>query len=231
MRKTEKFTQFTFCLCYICIKQSCLRMAKMHIKPRKGTGLSYFPGFCIPEFAKVVMLVAKLTQKQQLFVNEYLVDLNATQAAIRAGYSVKTAAEQGSRLLTNVKIQDAIEEEMAKRSRRTGITQDRVLQELARIAFVNPNMVIDAEDGSVREGATEDDLASIQGVKVKKVFGEKTDSEEREIKFHDKLRALELLGKHLGMFKDKVELSADVDVKNPYEGLTTEELRRLISDG
>ena len=67
----------------------------------------------------------KLTEKQQRFVDEYLIDLNATQAAIRAGYSVKTADQQGSRMLANVKVQQAIAEHMAERSRRTGVNQDR----------------------------------------------------------------------------------------------------------
>lgn len=87
--------------------------------------------------------MAKLTAKQQRFVEEYLIDLNATQAAIRAGYSPKTANEQGARLLANASVQEAIAKAMAERSRRTGISQDRVIQELARIAFVNPKNIID----------------------------------------------------------------------------------------
>lgn len=153
-----------------------------------------------------------MTRKQDRFVKEYLIDLNATQAAIRAGYSPKTANEQGARLLANVSVQEAIAKAMAERSKRTGISQDRVIQELARIAFVNPQNVIDSEDASVREDATEDDLACIQSVKVKTMSGEKGSSVEREIKLNDKMKALELLGKHLGMFKDKVELDADMDL-------------------
>lgn len=71
----------------------------------------------------------KLTEKRQRFVDEYLIDLNATQAAIRAGYSVKTANEQGARLLANVSIQEAISKAMAERSKRTGVNQDRVVLE------------------------------------------------------------------------------------------------------
>lgn len=87
--------------------------------------------------------MTKLTVKQQCFVDEYLIDLNATQAAIRAGYSAKTADQQGSRLLANVKVQQTIAEEMAKRSKRTGINQDRVILELARLAFVNITDIVD----------------------------------------------------------------------------------------
>lgn len=153
-----------------------------------------------------------MTKKQKRFVEEYLIDLNATQAAIRAGYSPKTANEQGARLLANVSVQEAIAKAMAERSKRTGISQDRVIQELARIAFVNPQNVINPKDASVKADATEDDLACIQSVKVKTMDGAKGKSVEREIKLNDKMKALELLGKHLGMFKDKVELDADMDL-------------------
>lgn len=85
--------------------------------------------------------MAKLTAKQKKFVEEYLIDLNATQAAIRAGYSPNTAQEQSSRLLSNVMVKNEIDKAMAERSRRTGINQDRVLRELAKIAFVNPMML------------------------------------------------------------------------------------------
>lgn len=156
--------------------------------------------------------MAKLTAKQQRFVEEYLIDLNATQAAIRAGYSPKTANEQGARLLANASVQEAIAKAMAERSRRTGISQDRVIQELARIAFVNPKNIIDFEDASVQPDVTEDDLACIQSVKVKTTDGPKGTSMEREVKLNDKMKALEQLGKHLGMFTEKVELDADMDL-------------------
>ena len=81
--------------------------------------------------------MAELNEKQQRFVEEYMIDLNATQAAIRAGYSVKSASDIGGQLLGKTHVQRAIARAKAERSRRTGITQDRVLQELARIAFVN----------------------------------------------------------------------------------------------
>ena len=153
-----------------------------------------------------------MTRKQDRFVKEYLIDLNATQAAIRAGYSPKTANEQGARLLANVSVQEAIAKAMAERSKRTGISQDRVIQELARIAFVNPQNVINPKDASVKADATEDDLACIQSVKVKTMDGEKGKSVEREVRLNDKMKALELLGKHLGMFKDKLEVDADMDL-------------------
>ena len=109
--------------------------------------------------------MAKLTEKQQRFVDEYLIDLNATQAAIRAGYSVKTAQEQSARLLSKVMVQQAIAEQMAERSKRTGVNQDRVVLELAKIAFVNAADVINAEDATIKLNATSDDTAAIQSVK------------------------------------------------------------------
>lgn len=157
--------------------------------------------------------MAKLNARQQRFVEEYLIDLNATQAAIRAGYKKTEYTDtNANKLLENTRIREAIDKAMAERSKRTGINQDRVIQELARIAFVNPQNVINAEDGSVRDDATEDDLACIQSVKVKTMNGEKGYSEEREVRLSDKIKALELLGKHLGMFKDKVELEADMEL-------------------
>ena len=152
--------------------------------------------------------MAKLTEKQQRFVDEYMIDLNATQAAIRAGYSVKTANEQGSQNLAKLSIQQAIAEQMAERSKRTGVNQDRVINELAKIAFMNIGDVVDLDTGMVKETATKEDLACIQSIKIKPgEFGD-----EREIKFYDKKGSLELLGKHLGMFKDKVELEADMEL-------------------
>ena len=148
----------------------------------------------------------KLTDKQQAFVHEYLIDLNATQAAIRAGYSVKTAQEQASRLLSNVMVQQAIAERMAERSRRTGVNQDRVVLELAKIAFVNMTDVVDS-NGRIKEGASADDLSCIESIKYKESDNEFGGSVEREVKIASKLKALELLGKHLGMWNDKLDVN------------------------
>lgn len=151
-----------------------------------------------------------MTQKQKRFIEEYLIDLNATQAAIRAGYSLDTAKSIGSENLTKPDIQARIAKAMAERSRRTGVNADRVVMELAKIAFVNAKDVIDPDTATVRPDALPEDTAAIQSVKVK-TFGE--DGLEREVKMADKLRALELLGRHLGMFKDKVELSGALETE------------------
>lgn len=158
--------------------------------------------------------MVKLNAKQQRFVEEYLIDLNATQAAIRAGYKKSEYTDtNANKLLENTRIREAIEKAIAERSKRTGINQDRVIQELARIAFVNPKKLIDPEDASVRADATEDDLACIQSVKVKTMSGEKGYSEEREVKLNDKMKALELLGRHLGMFQNNMNITVEKSEK------------------
>lgn len=157
-----------------------------------------------------------MTKKQKRFIEEYLVDLNATQAAIRAGYSPDTAKSIGSENLTKPDIRAHIDKAMAERSKRTGVNADRVVMELAKIAFVNAVDVIDPETATVKADASGDDTAAIQSVKVK-TFGE--DGLEREVKMADKLKALELLGKHLGMFKDKVEVLGLEDEKSKLDDL------------
>ena len=83
-----------------------------------------------------------MTDKQARFCEEYMIDLNATQAAIRAGYSPKTANEQAARLLANVSIQNRIAQLQAEQSRRTGVSADRVVRELAKVAFVDRKSVV-----------------------------------------------------------------------------------------
>lgn len=156
--------------------------------------------------------MANLNVKQQAFVDEYLIDLNATQAAIRAGYSPRTAKEQGARLLSHVNVRAHIDAALAKRSKRTGINQDRVIRELARIALVNPPDIIDAMDGTIKAGATRDDTAAILSVKVKRIPTQDGEIVEREVKMADKIKALELLGKHMGMFRDKLDITGSLVV-------------------
>lgn len=149
-----------------------------------------------------------MTKKQKRFVEEYLIDLNATQAAIRAGYSPHTAKDIGCENLAKPNIAAAISQAMAERSKRTGINQDRVLQELARIGFAKITDAVDPETAKIRADASDDDLACIQSIKIKpNEFGT-----EREVKLYDKKSALVDLGKHLGLFKDKLELNGDMDL-------------------
>lgn len=154
-----------------------------------------------------------MTDKQRRFCEEYLVDLNATQAAIRAGYKPESAYNTGSENMRKPYIRARIDQGLADQSARTGVTADRVIRELAKIAFMKGTDVIDTETGNVRDDATDDDRACIAAVKVKQMNGADFDSMEREIRLCDKVKALELLGKHLGMFEDNINVDVNGAVK------------------
>lgn len=155
----------------------------------------------------------KLTDKQALFVQEYIVDLNATQAAIRAGYSEDTAGVIGYENLNKPYIADAIQEAMDLRAERVGITADRVLVELARMGFADIRHIFTAS-GELRDIATLPDevAAAVQQVEVVTKpsadldkDGNRTVEYVHKIKLADKKASLELLGKHLKLFADRVE--------------------------
>ena len=140
-----------------------------------------------------------LTPKQSRFVEEYLIDMNATQAAIRAGYSAKTANEQAARLLANVSISDAVRLAMQSRSERTNITADRVLQEFARIGFSDMRRFTTWGPSGVSLIASStldpDDARCVAEVSqtVTEVGG------ALRFKLHDKVAALTQMAKHLGI--------------------------------
>lgn len=141
-----------------------------------------------------------LTPKQQRFVAEYTVDFNATAATIRAGYSKKTAAQQGYNLLQMPEIQAAVQAEIANRQDRTQITGDQVVEELAKIAFSNG-----ADFAKVVTECTFPSLELVSTAELPKekqavIAGYKQTQYGVEIKLHDKVKALELLGKHFGLF-------------------------------
>lgn len=161
------------------------------------------------------LVIKKLTDKQRRFVEEYLIDLNATQAAIRAGYSKKTAQEQSSRLLSNVMVQDAISQAMKNRSIRTEITQDMVLEELAKIGFANMKNYMgitgDGDPFMDLSTLTEAQAAALAEVTVED-FKDGRGEDARDVrrirfKLYDKRAALVDIGRHLGMFTDKVQLT------------------------
>ena len=154
----------------------------------------------------------KLTPKQAAFVEEYAIDMNATQAAIRAGYSVKTAKEQATRLLSNVHVAAAIAKGRAARSERTGITADRVLQELARIAFFDIRKALNP-DGTMKPLSELDDdtAAAIAGIDLSDIRDEdgKSIGTLKKIKIADKLVALDKLARNFGLLQDKLKLVND----------------------
>lgn len=147
-----------------------------------------------------------LTPRQEMFVEEYLVDRNATQAAIRAGYSEKTACEQGSRLLANVKVFGEIKRRQKDLQSKLGITHERVLREYARLAFFDPRKLFD-EDGNPKHITDLDDdtAAALIGLDVAKEVDEDTEAitHTKKYKLANKLGALDSLGKHLGLFDGK----------------------------
>lgn len=149
------------------------------------------------------MAQRKLNPKQQRFVDEYLIDLNATQAAIRAGYSPKTATAIASENLSKPSISAAIACAMAERSKRTGITQDRILEELAKVAFIKLTDIVD-DTGRIKAGATDEDRACIESIKYKRTDTDTGYSEEREVKASSKLKAIELLMRHTGMLDSRI---------------------------
>ncbi len=167
-----------------------------------------------------VVSVAKLTDKQKRFVDEYLVDLNATAAARRAGYKDPNIGRQ---LITKNNVSAEIQKRQEKLRGKLEITQERVLEELAAIAFANgTDFATITHNGLVRLTPTDE----VPEEKKKAVASIKEGQYGTEIKLHDKVRALELLGKHLGVF-DANNGSGNEQENNIFEvieGSTREEI-------
>lgn len=153
-----------------------------------------------------------LSEKHQRFVEEYLVDLNATQAAIRAGYSEKTAYAQGSALLKHIEVGKAIRAAKKARAERMAISQDRVLQELARIAYFDIRKTVDANGAPIPiQDLDADTAAAIAGIDVIEQYEQV--GEERVLvgllkkyKVFDKNTAITNAMRHLGMMKDSLKV-------------------------
>jgi phage terminase small subunit len=155
--------------------------------------------------------VAKLTPKQQRFLAEYLRDANATQAAVRAGYSARTAHVQGWRLLKNVEVARALKEAQGARAHRLQLDADEFLGELRRIALSDPAKAFDAHGQPLPIDQVPEELRrAISGCEVEELAvgsgkDEAVSRRVRKYKFWDKVKAVELGLKHLGLLKDKVE--------------------------
>lgn len=167
-------------------------------------------------------MVVFTTEKQKKFANEYLIDLNATRAYKKAYPNVKsdeTAAVNASKLLRNTKVSEYIEKRMKEREKRTEITQDMVIRELAAIGFANGtdyarivertmkdkfgNLIMDGNTGEPIKDKVVDFVLTneLPDEKKKAIAGIKEGANGIEVKLNDKVKALELLGKHLGMFE------------------------------
>ncbi|EPK3464679.1 terminase small subunit [Pseudomonas aeruginosa] len=145
-----------------------------------------------------------LTKKQRLFVDEYLIDLNATQAAIRAGYSTRRATEIGYQLLQRSEVAQAIQAAMAERSKRTEVEADYVIRRLREIDEMDVLDILE-EDGSFR--SIRDWPRAwrqfLSGIEIAELFEGRGDDRRiagvlRKVKWPDKLRNLELLSRHVG---------------------------------
>ncbi len=187
-----------------------------------------------------------LTDKQKRFCEEYLIDLNATQAAIRSGYSPKTAEQTASRLLRNVKVQEYIAKRQKELSRSTEITQERVIKELALIAFSNNadyahvvEKKLQVEAGGTLVDVLDKDGNPVMYRTVEPVLTEELTEEQKralavikkgrdglEVKSCDKVKALELLGKHLGIFTDKIEANVNDTTRSELQELLAQRKAR-----
>lgn len=159
----------------------------------------------------------KLTPKQERFVQEYLVDLNATAAAKRAGYNEKTAYSMGQRLLKNVEVQRSIQEAQKSLRNRTEITQEMVIRETAKLAFFDVRKMFDKDGKPLDISQLDDDTAAaLVGLDVQDVYNFSEDEKQfigyvKKYKMADKLKALELLGKRFGTWEPQDKEQTEVE--------------------
>lgn len=188
----------------------------------------------------------RLTDKQRKFCDEYLIDLNATQAAIRAGYTENYANTNASKLLQNTTISQYIGERQKELSRKTEITQERVIRELALIAFSNNadyaqvvEKKMQVEAGGALVDLLDKDGKPVMYRTVEPVLTEELTEEQKralavikkgrdglEVKSCDKVKALELLGKHLGIFTDKIEANVNDTTRSELQELLAQRKAR-----
>jgi phage terminase small subunit len=164
----------------------------------------------------------KLTPQQELFVRQYVLDLNATKAAMRAGYSKKTARVQGSALLIRPAIQAAVKARMDRRMEKVDVKTDEILALMRKFAFTDLSGVIEIRGGKtyISDTAvlTEDQMACISEIKQT--------ADGVQVKLISREKMIELLGRHMGMFTDKLEHSGSLKVAHT---MTDEELERIAA--
>ena len=159
----------------------------------------------------------KLTERQRRFVEEYLVDANAAQAAVRAGFSKKECGSAGGRLLRHLGVKEAVRKAMAERSERLRITADQVLREYARIAFADIRKFAGRGTAGLKDVA---ELSDEEAAAVVELSGP-SDGKGLRVKLHDKKKALDALARHLGLFT-----RGAAEVENPTAA--AERIRELI---
>lgn len=182
-----------------------------------------------------------LSKRQKLFCAEYLIDLNATQAAIRAGYSEKTAHVQGPRLLENVSVQEEIQHLMSKRMERLGYSADQVLINVTKMANYDIRDIVEIDTESIKglfrfNPATED-FDPIEGPQATIIRIKQLDDKNAhlitklkqgkyglEIEFPDRLKANDLMMKHFKLYAERLDLTGEFTHKHEYSYMTDEEL-------
>ena len=158
----------------------------------------------------------KLTAKQEKFCTEYLIDLNATQAAVRAGYSEKTAAVIGAENLTKPNIKEFIQIKQKELQETTGITQKRVLDEYAKIAFSDIRKMFDENNRLIDIQDIPDEIAAcLSSVEIDQLFGQTIEGkvqigETKKVKVWNNINALDSLARHLGIFEKDNEQNKPV---------------------
>lgn len=188
--------------------------------------------------------MTSLSNNQKLFCQEYLkLGMNGTQAYLNVYKTCKkeeTAMASASRLLRNVKVKEYIEELQSKVEEKAVVTIEDIVNELSVIAFgdrteitkVETEPVVDEETGKVKYHRTHLDITDTEKLSVnakKIVSGYKLTTAGISVETCDKMKALELLGKYLGMFKDEAP-TINNNIVNPYANLSEEELRKLVGD-
>lgn len=160
-------------------------------------------------------MAVRLTEKQKRFVSEYLIDLNATRAAERAGYK---DPNKGRQLVTKSNVAEAIQEAIQKREERTEIMQDMVIQELAKLGFFDIRKLFNNDGKPLDISKLDDDTAAaLVGLDVQDI----ADSDGnfigflKKYKMADKIKALELLGKHLGAWEPQSKHDVEIEDLTP----------------
>jgi len=170
----------------------------------------------------------EITDKMRQFVDEYLIDMNGTQAAIRAGYSEATAQEQSSQLLDRPDIRELVEQRQKDRIDRTQISQDLTVNELKAIALSDIADFVIVKEGGVIEQRPFNELKKEQTRCVKKIRQTVRTAQSSdgtvihqtavlELELYDKVKSLELLGRHLGIFNDRLTLDEALPLQIVFE--------------
>lgn len=195
-------------------------------------------------------MTERLTKREarlQVFVDEYIIDFNGLRSAKEAGFSAHTAGQAASRLLKNVKVQKAVQDALQKRSERTQITQDRVVTELARCAFVDPRNFFD-DDGKLIDinDLDEDTARALAGLEYHSLWENSSDTKEKQteaigqttkIKMVDKVRCLQILLEHVkgtkGDGSGKIPTSINIQVNGvqPDQSVQTAPKPGIVING